>query len=115
MLASRPGGAIYVGLTNDLVCRLAQHRAKAVPGHTRRYNICTLVWFETHDTHAAAAQRERRIKRWRRAWKDDLIMEQNPDWKDISGWIAQRAAPRGPGSSPGQGPARSKGSKTWQR
>ena len=88
ILASRPGGAIYIGSTDDLARRVEQHRAKAVPGHTRRYNIGTLVWFEAHETRVAALEREKRIKRWRRAWKNDLIMERNPDWQDISGWLA---------------------------
>ncbi|MGB0498915.1 MAG: GIY-YIG nuclease family protein [Rubricella sp.] len=87
MLASRPGGALYLGSTNDLRRRLEQHRARAVPGHTAKYRIATLVWFEEHPTHASAITRERRMKSWKRAWKDRLIKEHNPDWKDISAEI----------------------------
>ena len=87
ILASRPGGAIYIGSTDDLRRRVEQHRAKAVPGHTRKYNITTLVWFEQHETRAAALEREHRLKRWRRSWKDQLIMERNPDWKDVTAFI----------------------------
>lgn len=87
ILASRPGGAIYVGSTYDLRRRVEQHRSGAVPGHTARYKIRTLVWFEQHDTYLAAAERERRIKRWARRWKDDLIMEENPGWQDVTAQI----------------------------
>ena len=87
ILASRPGGAIYIGAANDLARRVEQHRAGAVRGHTSTYNIHTLVWFEVHETLDAALLREKQIKRWRRAWKDALIMEANPDWRDISSTI----------------------------
>ncbi len=86
ILASRPGGAIYIGATSDLRRRLEQHRAKVV-GHTARYGITTLVWFETHADLYAALERERQVKRWRRAWKDELIAEVNPEWRDLSGQI----------------------------
>lgn len=84
ILASRPHGAIYVGATRNLQHRVEQHRSNAVPGHTRKYNIKTLVWFEVHDTMAPALLREKQIKRWRRAWKDELIENTNPHWRDVS-------------------------------
>jgi putative endonuclease len=84
ILASRPHGALYTGCANDLSRRAEQHRAGAISGHTRKYGIHTLVWFEMHETLDAALTRERRIKRWRRAWKDALIAERNPDWRDVS-------------------------------
>ncbi|NNU79495.1 GIY-YIG nuclease family protein [Halovulum dunhuangense] len=87
ILASRPGGALYTGATSDLRRRVEQHRARVVPGHTARYGIGTLVWFEIHETREAALARERSIKRWRRLWKDQLILGLNPDWRDISGLI----------------------------
>lgn len=87
ILASRPGGALYVGATRDLRRRVEQHRAKAVPGHTAKYNITTLVWFEKHPTLAEALLRERRIKAWRRLWKEQLIMALNPDWRDVTGQV----------------------------
>ena len=87
ILANRPGGAIYVGSTNDLRRRVEQHRCGAFPGHTSRYNIRTLVWFEEHVSYWDAAERERRIKRWARRWKDDLIMAVNPDWQDVTAQI----------------------------
>ncbi|WP_308915538.1 GIY-YIG nuclease family protein [Jannaschia sp. LMIT008] len=84
ILASRPRGALYVGRSNDLTERLAHHRL-GLSRHTSRYGIRTLVWFELHETFAASLQRERAIKRWRRAWKDELIEAANPGWLDISG------------------------------
>ena len=87
IMASRPGGALYVGSTNDLRRRVEEHRSKAVPGHTATYNITMLVWFAAFDTWVEAMEQERRMKRWRRAWKDDLIVGMNPAWQDITGWI----------------------------
>ena len=84
MMCSRPGGALYVGCTNDLRRRVEQHRSKAIPGHTARYNIRRLVWFESHPGFSEAFERERRIKGWRRSWKDQLVMSINPEWRDLT-------------------------------
>ena len=83
ILASRPGGALYVGRTGDLRTRLAAHRAKA-SDHTARYAIDRLVWFEAHGEFDPSLRRERAIKRWRRAWKDKLVASANPGWEDIA-------------------------------
>ena len=87
IMASRPGGAIYIGMSNDLRRRVEEHRAGSALAHTAKYRIRTLVWFESHDTLEAALTRERQIKRWRRVWKDNLIMERNPQWQDLTGDI----------------------------
>lgn len=87
ILASRPHGAIYIGLARDLRARVEQHRSGAVSGHTRRYGIETLVYFEAHETLDAALLREKQLKRWRRAWKDALIEEHNPCWRDVADQI----------------------------
>ena len=87
ILANKPRGAIYVGSARDLRQRIEQHISGAVPGHTKKYNVKTLVWFEAHDTLEMALVRERRIKRWRRSWKDELIAKVNPEWVDISNQI----------------------------
>ncbi|MEO0742296.1 MAG: GIY-YIG nuclease family protein [Bacteroidota bacterium] len=80
---------LYVGMTSDLGRRMAEHRAKAVPGFTARYDIDRLVYVETHaDVHDAIA-RERQLKGWRRTKKLDLIARQNPQWRDLAdqvGW-----------------------------
>lgn len=83
ILASRSGKAIYIGATNDLRKRVAQHRSGQGSAHTAKYNIHRLVYFETHDSADAALQREHKLKRWKRAWKDQLIQELNPNWTDL--------------------------------
>ena len=83
IMASHPHGAFYVGRTRDLVWRTWQHRTGAIPGHTKRYGIKQLVWFEWHDGFESAAHREYLIKRWRRAWKINLTEARNPGWKDL--------------------------------
>jgi len=83
ILASRRDGAIYVGITNDLARRVYEHRIKAVPGFTAKYNITQLVWFEVYDDPISAISRERELKRWKRAWKIQLIEKDNPNWNDV--------------------------------
>src|SRR3954462_10963204 len=94
-LASRPGGAIYVGITNDLVRRVHEHRSGSVKGHTARYGIDRLVYFEAYDDVRNALQREKNIKHWSRAWKTKLILQDNPSWRDLFEDIAgpQSASP----------------------
>jgi len=83
ILASRRGGAIYLGVTNDLVRRVFEHKTKAAPGFTAKYNITRLVWFETYDDPITAITREKELKKWKRAWKIKLIENENPDWLDL--------------------------------
>ena len=84
ILASRPRGALYTGLTNDIVLRVEQHRSGKGSRHTARYGIKTLVWFAEFEDVTEAAAMERRLKRWRRDWKFDLIEKANPDWRDLA-------------------------------
>jgi len=88
IMASRPGGALYVGVTRDLVRRVYQHRNSIIEGHTKRYNIRLLVYFEVHSTAYQAIQREKNIKHWPRAWKTRLIAQSNPTWRDLYDEIA---------------------------
>jgi putative endonuclease len=83
ILASRPGGALYVGVTNDLVRRVWEHKNKFVSGHTKTYKIDRLVYFEIHQTAYQAIQREKNIKHWPRAWKTRLIAKENDTWRDL--------------------------------
>jgi putative endonuclease len=83
ILASEPGGTLYVGVTNDLVRRVYEHREGLVEGFTKRYRIKIPVYFEQHETIAAALQREKNIKHWSREWKIDLIVAGNPGWQDL--------------------------------
>ena len=82
ILASRKHGTLYLGVTNDLVRRVHEHKTKAAPGFTSRYGVDRLVWFECHDEVAAAMTREKELKKCRRDWKIRLIEEANPDWLD---------------------------------
>ena len=88
MLASRPGGTLYVGVTNDLIRRTYEHRNGMVAGFTRRHGVKRLVYFEQYDDPSAAIQREKNIKHWSREWKIDLIVASNPDWRDLYDEIA---------------------------
>jgi putative endonuclease len=83
ILASRKDGAMYVGVTNDIIRRIYEHRTKAVPGFTAKYNITRLVWFEIYDDPVSAISREKELKKWKRAWKIQLIESQNPRWDDL--------------------------------
>jgi len=83
ILASRRDGAIYVGITNDLVRRVYENRMKAVPGFASRYNITQLVWFEAYDDPISAITRETELKKWKRDWKVQLIEAENPQWLDL--------------------------------
>ena len=84
ILASKRNGTLYVGVTSNLVQRIWQHRAGSVPGFTRDYGVKLLVWFEQLGTMELAIQREKRIKKWNRAWKLALIEKVNPDWDDLA-------------------------------
>jgi putative endonuclease len=83
ILASRKDGAIYVGITNDLVRRIYEHRTKAIQGFTSKYNITRLVWLEIYDDPISAISREKELKKWKRAWKVQLIEAQNPQCDDL--------------------------------
>jgi putative endonuclease len=83
MLASKPQGTLYIGVTNDLERRIHEHREGLIAGFTKKYGVKKLVWFERHgDIHEAIA-REKMLKRWRRNWKISLIEEDNPRWADL--------------------------------
>ena len=84
IMASRPGGALFVGETNDLARRVEQHRSGHGSVHTAKYKNRTLVWYRAFETWTEAKACERRIKRWRRAWKDALITADNPNWKNLA-------------------------------
>jgi len=84
ILTSGRNGTLYVGVTNNLARRIAEHKAKLVPGFTRQYNVDQLVYFEVFESVLEARSREHSLKRWRRAWKIKLIEGLNPDWRDLS-------------------------------
>jgi len=83
VLANKPGGTLYVGVTDDLIRRIFEHRQGSVEGFTKRHNVKMLVYYEQHETVPLAIQREKNIKHWSREWKIDLIVSLNPEWRDL--------------------------------
>jgi putative endonuclease len=83
LLARASHSTLYTGVSSNLPGRIYQHREGLIDGFTKRYGIKRLVWFEPHETMESAILREKRIKRWPRAWKYDLIHERNPTWRDL--------------------------------
>ena len=88
VLASKIGGTLYVGVTNDLVRRVYEYREKFVEGFTKKYDVARLVYYEVHSDIEAAITREKQMKKWNRAWKVRLIEEANPNWDDLYRQIA---------------------------
>ena len=88
LLASDRNGTLYLGVTNDIVRRVYEHKSKVVAGFTKRYAVDRLVWFEIYDNPSTAVAREKEVKKWRRAWKIRLIEEQNPQWIDLYSQIS---------------------------
>ncbi len=83
ILTNKRNGTLYIGVTNDLVRRVYEHREGLHPGFTRRYGLKMLVHAEPHDDIRLALQREKTLKHWPRAWKITLIEKGNPDWRDL--------------------------------
>ncbi len=89
ILASKIGGTLYIGVTNNLVRRVFEHRQKLVEGFTKQYDVTRLVYYEVHSDVEAAITREKQMKKWNRAWKIRLIEEGNPNWDDLYKRIAK--------------------------
>jgi putative endonuclease len=83
ILASKKHGTLYLGVTNDIVRRVHEHRTKATAGFTKRYGVDKLVWFEIYDDAIGAITREKELKKWRRDWKIRVIEEHNLAWDDL--------------------------------
>ena len=90
ILASRRAGILYIGTTNNLARRIWEHKTNAVDGFTKRYNVHRLVWYDIADTAFAAITREKQLKKWKRAWKIQLIEKTNPEWRDLYDEIVGR-------------------------
>ena len=97
IVASGPCGWLYVGMTNDLIRRIGEHKDGQIDGYSRKRGADQLVWYEHHRYVDKAILREKRIKRWLRPWKFALIEEMNPRWSDLYGDIV---ASGGPGRRP---------------
>jgi putative endonuclease len=89
ILASKRNGTLYVGMTDDLVKRVWQHRNDIIPGFTQIHGVKTLVWYEVHESRESAFMRERQMKKWNRAWKLELIERENPGWRDLWDELSQ--------------------------
>ncbi|WP_041793784.1 GIY-YIG nuclease family protein [Micavibrio aeruginosavorus] len=83
ILASDKVGTLYVGVTSDLKRRVVEHKGKTLEGFTKQYDVDSLVYFEVYDDPENAILREKRVKKWNRSWKIDLIQKSNPDWTDL--------------------------------
>ncbi len=83
ILASRKHGTLYIGVTNNLIRRVHQHKTKAMGGFTKRYSIHKLVYSEIFDDPLSAISREKQLKKWNREWKLQLIESKNPEWIDL--------------------------------
>ncbi len=84
ILTNKTNKVVYVGVTNNLIRRMYEHKNKLVDGFTKKYNLKKLVYFETTTDVKSALIREKQLKNWHRAWKNNIINEQNPNWKDLS-------------------------------
>jgi putative endonuclease len=96
MLASKPQGTLYVGVTNDLQRRVEEHREGAVPGFTKKYAVHRLVWFDEFGAVQEAIAQEKRLIHWHRDWKRNLIEQEKPHWDDLYPALAGAR----PGSEP---------------
>ena len=84
ILASKRNGTLYIGVTNDLARRVGEHREGLVPGFTRTYGVKTLVYFEVFGSIELAIHREKRLKKYKREWKMNLIQQYNAEWRDLA-------------------------------
>ena len=82
--ASRYNNVLYIGVTNSLIRRIAEHKGKVNKGFTYKYNCDKLVYYETFDLITEAIAREKQLKNWKREWKNKLVNDFNPEWKDVS-------------------------------
>ena len=89
ILCNKPRGTLYIGVTNDLVRRVFEHKSGAVKGFTSTYNIHRLVYFEETENVESAIRREKRLKKWPRQWKINAIEKENPNWDDLYEEIAR--------------------------
>ena len=105
-MTNQRNNVLYIGVTNDLLRRVAEHKLGRHAGFTQRYRCTKLVYYEVDESIVAAIQREKQLKNWRRSWKDDLVASINPQWDDLAPGIGLTrdvllSLGRDPGASPG--------------
>ena len=89
ILASKKEGTLYIGVTSDLVKRIYAHKNNVVDGFTKEYSVHNLVYYELHESMEEAIKKEKKLKKWNRQWKIDLIQKDNLEWNDLYSEILQ--------------------------
>ncbi len=89
ILSSPKNGTLYVGITNDIIRRVYEHKHNILEGFTKKYEVHQLVYFESTEDSLVAIEREKCLKRWKRQWKIRLIEEKNPAWNDLYPQLAE--------------------------
>ncbi|MDI6402412.1 GIY-YIG nuclease family protein [Balneolaceae bacterium ANBcel3] len=84
IMANQHNNVLYIGVTSNLVCRIAEHKAKINKSFTSKYNCDKLVYYEVFSSIGVAIQREKQLKNWKRKWKEELVAGKNPTWRDLS-------------------------------
>ncbi len=84
IITNRPNGTLYIGMTGNLMRRMAEHRQGVTKGFAKTYGLTLLVYYEVFENPTVAIRREKRLKTWLRAWKVRLIRGANPDWNDLT-------------------------------
>ncbi|MER3373442.1 MAG: GIY-YIG nuclease family protein [Allomuricauda sp.] len=84
ILTNKRNGTLYIGMTNNLERRILEHKSGTIEGFTKKYGLDTLIYFETYQYVNDAILREKRLKKWKRQWKIDLIEKENPNWNDLA-------------------------------
>ncbi len=84
MISNKKDGVLYIGVTNNLERRIFEHKNKLIKGFSSRYNLDRLIYFEQFQFIQEAIKREKNMKKWKRVWKINLIVKENPDWQDLS-------------------------------
>ncbi len=84
IITNKKEGVLYIGVSNDLERRMFEHKNKLVEGFSSKYNLDMLVYFEVYQYISDAIKREKNLKKWKREWKINLIIEENTDWKDLA-------------------------------
>ena len=82
-MANKRNGTLYIGMTNDLVRRVHEHKSGKTEGFSKRFNTNKLVYYESAETALSAIEREKQLKKWKRKWKLELVEEANPEWNDL--------------------------------
>ncbi|NAS29643.1 GIY-YIG nuclease family protein [Flavobacteriaceae bacterium R38] len=91
IISNKMNGTLYIGMTNDLERRMFEHKNKLVSGFSKTYNLNKLIYFEIYNHVEDAILREKRLKKWKRQWKINLIIEKNPKWNDLAiDWFENR-------------------------